>query len=687
MKTRRLILSITTIIMLISLTGFPAGVHAELWERWAARYNSGGDGDDTVMSLAVDENANVYVVGQSQQNGEASSAVTVKYNASGIEQWCSVFEGSGPGADAWTDITIAADGVVYVTGSSAGALGGLDLVTMKYDGDGMEQWAAYYNGPVNGEDGATSIATDSDGNVYVTGYSEGSGSGLDYVTLKYDRSGNQIWTARYDGLAGGEDRANAMAVAGDGSVFITGCSAGIGTGLDYATVGYTPEGIEQWVTRYDGPGNAYDEARALALDDSGNVIVTGSSTGSWVYEDYGTVKYDSQGEELWAARYDGPGNWYDAAQAVLVDAAENIYVAGYSYAPFQDYDYATVKYNSSGTQLWIQRYNAPWNGDDRAYAMAGDDDANIYVTGYTSSYFFSHDYTTIKYDSDGTNLWQGVYSGPGEGEDGAVAIALDGIDGVHVAGNSQGEALDYDFATVKYSQNPPDLFFTLTANGPTILPASGGIIYYTIDGGNAGTYYEVADIWIDVSIPLGVVYGPVVGPVEGLSFPPGSSFERDRELTVPGVVPPGLYVINGYFGNYDLFDPVIYAEDHLEFTKLESGDETGSGGWFSDSGEPFTQPLPAVDGSSTPAVYGLRSNYPNPFNSRTTVPFHLQLPGCVQLSVFDISGRLLMVLVDGHREAGVHEVTFDAADLPSGVYLCRLQSETISTIRKLVLIK
>jgi hypothetical protein len=113
-------------------------------------------------------------------------------------------------------------------------------------------------------------------------------------------------------------------------------------------VKYDSSGVEQWVARYNGPGNEWDEARAIALDNSGNIYVTGQSAGSGTYEDYATVKYDSSGVEQWVARYNGPGNDEDKAYAIALDNSGNIYVTGGSMGSGTDLDYATIKYSSTG---------------------------------------------------------------------------------------------------------------------------------------------------------------------------------------------------------------------------------------------------------------------------------------------------------------------------------------------------
>jgi len=103
-----------------------------------------------------------------------------------------------------------------------------------------------------------------------------------------------------------------------------------------------------WVARYNGPGDSGDYAYAIAIDNSGNIYVTGYSYGSGTYDDYATVKYDSSGVEQWVARYNGPGNYEDWAFAIALDNSGNVYVTGWSMGSGTEYDYATIKYSSTG---------------------------------------------------------------------------------------------------------------------------------------------------------------------------------------------------------------------------------------------------------------------------------------------------------------------------------------------------
>ena len=106
---------------------------------------------------------------------------------------------------------------------------------------------------------------------------------------------------------------------------------------------------EEWVARYNSPGNGDDVARSVAVDAAGNAYVTGYSY-SGTSSDYATVKYDgATGQQLWVARYNGPSNSYDVAYALAVDAAGNAYVTGVSYGGTSYYDYTTVKYSQITT--------------------------------------------------------------------------------------------------------------------------------------------------------------------------------------------------------------------------------------------------------------------------------------------------------------------------------------------------
>src|SRR5678815_336031 len=121
---------------------------------------------------------------------------------------------------------------------------------------------------------------------------------------------------------------------------------------------YDSDGNLKWVSRYDGSGNGNDGANALALDNNGNVYVTGYSTGTSTAEDYATVKYNSDGVQQWVARYNGPANSLEQAFSVGLDPSGNVYVTGQSFEAVSGSAFATVKYNTAGVEQWVARYHA-----------------------------------------------------------------------------------------------------------------------------------------------------------------------------------------------------------------------------------------------------------------------------------------------------------------------------------------
>ena len=88
-----------------------------------------------------------------------------------------------------------------------------------------------------------------------------------------------------------------------------------------------------------------------------------------------------------------------------------------------------------------------------------------------------------------------------------------------------------------------------------------------------------------------------------------------------------------------------------------------------------------------PLTFDLAQNYPNPFNPSTSIKYSVPESGNIRLSVFNIVGEEVAVLVDGFSQAGFFEVTFDASNLPSGVYLYKLQSANSVQTKKMMLLK
>ncbi|CAN5380968.1 hypothetical protein BH09BAC5_BH09BAC5_20620 [soil metagenome] len=463
---------------------------AQVTQQWAAIYNGTGNGDDYSHAMSLDASGNIYVTG-SANNGSNDDYATVKYNGSGVQQWVAIYNGIGSGHDQALAMTLDTSGNVYVTGQSSNG-SNFDYATVKYNSRGVQQWVAIYNGTANSDDQPTAITFDASGNVYVTGYSD-NGSDYDYATVKYNNSGIQQWVAIYNGTGNSDDIATALTLDANG-VYVTGRSSN-GSTDDYATIKYNSSGVQQWVASYNGTGNADDNASAMTLDANGNIYITGYSSNGINY-DYATVKYNSSGVQQWVTIYTGTAISHDTPTAITLDASGNVYITGYS-SNVSNYNYATVKYNSSGVQQWAAIYNGTGNGFAQAFAIDVDAGGDVYVTGQAHN-GINYDYATVKYNGSGMQQWVAIYNGTGNGLDRPYAISLDANGDVYVTGQSF-NGIDNDYATIKYSpvaalsstQTQSNITCNAACNGTASVIASGGAAPYTYNwspmGGTGAT--------------------------------------------------------------------------------------------------------------------------------------------------------------------------------------------------------
>ncbi len=448
--------------------------------------------------MALDTYGNVYVTGNSYGDGTSSDYATIKYNSGGIKQWVARYNGSGNGNDIVSAMALDASGNVYIAGSSYDDETSLDYTTIKYDENGNKLWVVKYNGPGNYHDKARAIDLDTSGNVYITGYSYGGRiTREDYTTVKYDSSGNQLWVARYCGPAGpphsAYDVACAIAVDTSGNAYVTGYSDGGATSYDYATVMYDSDGAEQWVARYNGSSNTFDYAQAIALNSLGDVYVTGYSDNNRTRQDYATLKYDSSGKQLWVATYSGPAYHNDRAGGIEVDPSGNVYVTGYSYDSSTRLDYATVKYDSAGNEIWVATYDGPVNLNDQA-----DD---------------------IPPDNLDDDLLVPTDNGLETDCDYAYAITLDRAGNVYVTGGSCGNGTRYDYATIKYSQEDTPPGYNVEVSD---LMTGATFIFGTVVGGGNTTVTVTPD-------------GPI-SPKGMFLVPSGMVYEMDTTAVYSGMI-------------------------------------------------------------------------------------------------------------------------------------------------------
>jgi hypothetical protein len=342
-----------------------------------------------VHAMVLDASGNVVVTGVSSNPPPHGPVYTAKFaGADGALLW----ENGGGGDPA---VAIDRNGNVFATGSSSNATNSGRYTTKYAAVNGAVIWETRSNPTTNAYSQVNALAIDGNGNVVVTGYTDANNS--DYYTAKYaSADGALLWEKRYNGPANGDDSATALAVDNSGNVVVTGSSYN-GTNDDYYTAKYASvDGALLWERSYDSHG--YDRPSAVAVDGNGNVVVTGSAS-----DHYYTAKYAAvDGALLWAKRYNGPANDWDEPRAVAVDSSGNAVVTGFSYNNTNS-DYYTAKYaTANGALLWEQRYNGPANGNDwvSSRGLALGPNGMVAITGASFAEcctFYGSDYATVVY--------------------------------------------------------------------------------------------------------------------------------------------------------------------------------------------------------------------------------------------------------------------------------------------------
>jgi len=431
-------------------------------------------GMDVPTDEAVDASGNLYVTGKSEGQETGYDYLTVKYNSSGILQWTARYNGPYHGLDIPNAIAVDAAGNVFVTGMSIGSDSVYsDFATVKYNSSGIQQWVQRYNGPANGTDAAYAIEVDHDGNAYVTGV-QTNGWTHDFVTIRYNAQGGEDWAAVYDGPDGWDDEATVLALDPAGYIYVSGTSADtVATypwvRLDCTTIKYDLSGNIVWIQRYN-MNNSHDVAPiGVTMDAGGNVCIAANLSSYDLFgrytDDIVTLKYTPDGVLQWTRIFDSPAfdeslrDIPDVATGIALDADDNIYITGASgevERHLQAYSsLVTVKYSPDGTRHWVTYYDNPGEAFQSA-GIAVDPIGSVYVAGsnghfayhWGSGEFVGDSLITLRYDSNGMIQWTRYHSG--SAGTAGKGIVLDPAGNIYVAGE-YGLPNSSDFLALKYS--------------------------------------------------------------------------------------------------------------------------------------------------------------------------------------------------------------------------------------------
>ena len=442
---------------------------------WATRI--GGTSSESETSIATDTYGNVYIAGQYSSstiinnysnvssgtilvssfgtllNAGSEDIFLAKYNPNGIVQWTTQIGRNG--TDQRASIATDTYGNVYIAGqyasstiinsysnvsggtilvSSFGTLlnaDSIDIFLAKYNSNGIAQWATRIG--ANGDDLIPSIATDTYGNIYVSGM---------YRTSTIINS--------YSNVSGGT-----ILVSSFGTLL----NAGTGITTDIFMTKYNSNGIAQWTTRIGGTSN--DTFASLATDTYGNIYISGQYINSTIFNNYSNVS---------------SGTIIVSSFGTLLNVGSN--------------DIFLAKYNSSGITQWTTRIGGTCN--DQAPSIATDAYGSIYITGqYVNSTIFNNysnvsggtilvssfgtllntgigssvDIFVTKYNSNGSAQWTTRIGGTNNDQD--PSISLDTYGNVYVAGQYLSSTIINSYSNVSGGTILVSTFGTLLNAGPS----------------------------------------------------------------------------------------------------------------------------------------------------------------------------------------------------------------------------
>lgn len=319
-----------------------------------------------------------------------------------------------------TSSVATANGGVVVVSNTINNSGNSDVLISKYKIKGQLDWQTTFDGTSNANDYGIKVTTNANGELFVIASIGVSPTDNDFGVLKYDIDGNLIWSYTWDG-ENGMDAPSDILLDDLGAIYVVGGTQSSNSFSDYAILKIKPTGDLEWETFYDYIG-LHDAAVSIAM--KGNLLYVAGTSASQINSwDNATIVLDKGDASLLSEfRASIPGNGLDMPKGIVSDNNNNIYVTGYVEVDGNK-DIQLLKINSDFTIEWMQTFDGGF--EDEPAGLGLDANGNIYVTGFTRRSNGIQDYITIKYDTDGNQLWAKSLKAEQEGFNGvATGIAV-----------------------------------------------------------------------------------------------------------------------------------------------------------------------------------------------------------------------------------------------------------------------
>jgi|GEM_PF-1179464 len=420
-------------------------------------------------------------------------------------------------------------------------------------------------------------------------------------------------------------------------------------------------------------------------------------------------RVNSFGDTIWVRIYDFPFQGLEQGRDIIDIGNDDYIIVGYHIVNLK-WDIMLVKVDGGGEIVWKRFYD--FGADESAYGVCQTRDGGYLIVGRTSSFdAIGFDIFLVKTDSIGEV--QGTY--------------LYKSDGMYEAAYGVDTTADGGYIVACESDSASLLRFD--ADGNLLWKyGSGGMAYYAVKTRENGEYVAVGAIeregyygvYYNLKVSLvndnGYAYNSRdYGPVDYWTFGYGLDITGDGGYIIAGNTGDGLlnervYILKTDGDLNELWSRVYGTDADWKYSAARSIKETFDGDyiavgyrdeglWLLKLGE--VQDVVPDDSTNIPNNYITLTSYPNPFNSETTIKFkipsgsdngivdgdNISKPQRVKLSIYDLFGRKIAQLIDNNLTPGEHSITWNAKNLPSGIYFYRLSSNNKSITKKMVLLK
>ncbi|MBK9423832.1 MAG: T9SS type A sorting domain-containing protein [Bacteroidetes bacterium] len=534
-----------------------------LWKQVYAGIGTYND-EDRPTALITDQAGNIYVTGFSE-DGSSTDMVTIKYSPAGVQLWASRYTAAVVAQG--NDVAVDASGNVFTTGF-AGPFNDKEFILVKYNSSGAQQWVQTYS--VATSDEALKIAVDNAGNPVITGKTATNGFSFNYTTIKYNTSGAVQWTATYNSPLGNfSDEPVDLVIDALNNIYVTGFSNyTVSTSRDFLTIKYDPSGNVVWESNYTNTAFVSDDYPIdMVVDNAGNVYVTGSSIGLGTGQDILTIKINNSGQLVWEARVDSV-NFSDFPLGMgLSPAQDAVYIGGYITTgtnTFSDIDWIALRYDTSGTELNRIIIDGPGNDFDIGHHLATGANGKIAMTGIFSQQNFQHingDMSTVLLDDNLNLLWTRFDNGINHVDDRGSDMVVDEVGNSYVCGYSLGHENGYtDLIVFKVNASGDKQWEyrwtgteeTSNEKGVALVIDAQKNVYVTctVDTSLTGNYNDIYTIKLD---PNGVLVWENYfnGTAGGSDVPVGIAIDATGKIFIGGTTVSAVTGFDGLALCYD----------------------------------------------------------------------------------------------------------------------------------------